>query len=77
MILKEIFAVRLKELRLKNNHNIPQFAQLLGVNIRLIKFYENSKSKTLPTVERLAQICNHLNCSADYLIGLSDTEKKS
>ncbi|MDR3021965.1 MAG: helix-turn-helix domain-containing protein [Clostridiales bacterium] len=77
MILKEIFAVRLKELRLENNLNIPQFAQLLGVNIRLIKFYENSKSKTLPTVDRLKQICIHLNCSADYLMGLSDTEKKS
>ncbi|MDR3022244.1 MAG: helix-turn-helix domain-containing protein [Clostridiales bacterium] len=75
MGLKENFSNRFRELRLKNNLQIIELARRLNISIRTINYYEDEKSITLPTVERLVQLSRFFNCSTDYLLGLSDSEK--
>lgn len=51
---------RLKEIRMKEYlMNMTQFAEFLGIDIKLLSSWERGKSK--PTLERALEISNKLN----------------
>lgn len=51
---------RLKEIRMKEHMmNMTQFAEFLGLDIKLLSSWERGKSK--PTLERALEISNKLN----------------
>lgn len=63
-----IFSVRLKEL-MRGNITQQQLADVLNVKRQTISLYLNGVS--LPPIEKVVEIANYFNVSADYLIGLS------
>ncbi|MDR3021799.1 MAG: helix-turn-helix domain-containing protein [Clostridiales bacterium] len=75
MKIKNIFSTRLKGLRNQHNLTILELASRIKVSIRLIKYYEDCKSKCLPTASRLVDLSLFFNCSVDYLLGLTDNIK--
>lgn len=70
MFSKELFAQRLKQVRMKANERQIDLAEILGVSGSQIVEMENGRKAT--TFEKLYKICTHYNISADYLIGLTD-----
>ena len=77
-ILFQTFSSRMKERRkVINTKRQPgdkltqqKLAELLGVSPDAVKSWE--KGEYLPTMPRLLELCIHLNCDADYLLGLSE-----
>ena len=67
MFSKELFAQRLKQVRMKANERQIDLAEVLGVSGSQI--VDATKATTF---EKLYKICTHYNISADYLIGLTD-----
>mgnify|MGYP001036663635 FL=1 len=70
MFSKELFAQRLKQVRMKANERQIDLAEVLGVSGSQIVEMENGRKAT--TFEKLYKFCTHYNISADYLIGLTD-----
>lgn len=62
---------RMRDLRLKRGFTQSQLAKMIGGNQGQVKDYEQGK-RGLNT-ETLTKIARALNCSADYLLGLSDS----
>ncbi|WP_333860755.1 helix-turn-helix domain-containing protein [Clostridium sp.] len=65
-----MFAVRLKELRLKKGLTQKELAQKLNMQNTAISKYELNQRK--PDTETLLEIANFFNVSVDYLLGNSD-----
>ena len=65
-IMKE----RLRELRVEKNLNQKQVATVLGITPQSYYAYEMGIS--LPTLENLMKLITLFDCSADYLLGLSE-----
>lgn len=77
MVFQERFKVLYKTSGCKS---LTQFAKKLGINRQSVELYYNSER--CPDARRLSQICEKMNISADWLLGLSDsrilsTDKKS
>ena len=70
MYSNEIFGTRLKDLRKLCGETQQELAELLGVKPNQIGEMENGRKAS--TFAKLAQICEHYNISADYLLGLTD-----
>ena len=70
MFAKNIFGIRLRELR--SQKGIPQkiLSELLGVTVTQISDMENGR--TFTTIPKLYLLCEYFNVTADYLLGLSD-----
>lgn len=66
----EYFADRLKAVRKSKNMTQTDLADRIGVTKWAVTSYE--QAKTLPSVESLVRICETLDVSADYLLGISD-----
>ena len=66
----EIFAKRLREVRIEAGESREDLGQLLDVGVSQISELENNRKGT--TLEKLATICRHYKVSAYYLLGLSD-----
>lgn len=66
----EIFAKRLREVRIEAGESREDLGQLLDVGVSQISELENNRKGT--TLEKLVTICRHYKVSADYLLGLSD-----
>ena len=64
----DIFAKRLKEIRVENELTQKQLAELLQTTDDSIYSWEKGRSQ--PSIEALRKICVALNVSADYLIGV-------
>jgi len=47
-----------------------ELGELVGVTKQTISGWE--RGRRLPSADDLVKLCNVLNCSADYLLGLSD-----
>jgi transcriptional regulator with XRE-family HTH domain len=62
---------RMRDLRKKRGFTQSQLAKMIGGNQGQVKDYEQGK-RGLNT-ETLTKIARALNCSADYLLGLSDS----
>jgi transcriptional regulator with XRE-family HTH domain len=61
---------RLKEVRENAGHTQESLAELLGKDIKQIWRWE--AEKVVPSSEAIVELCNALQVSADYLLGLSD-----
>lgn len=66
----DIFAVRLRELRMENNKTQKQLAEILNTTDDSVFSWENGRSE--PSIEMIRRICKYFEVSADYLLGLSD-----
>ncbi|WP_423202492.1 helix-turn-helix domain-containing protein [Lactococcus lactis] len=66
----EYFATKLKAVRKSHNLTQAELAKKLNVSVGIIAAYE--QGKTYPRVDVLIRICNLLDTSSDYLLGLSD-----
>ncbi|GHS85564.1 hypothetical protein AGMMS49957_01870 [Synergistales bacterium] len=64
------FAIRLKELRLKQGVDIWQFAELFDISARNYAGYE--LGETMPDLPVVAAFADHFDVSIDYLVGRSD-----
>jgi len=70
MNTREIFSIRLKQLREARGLGIRELARGIGCNHSLISLYESQKRE--PTISILRKISDYFNVSADYLIGKID-----
>lgn len=67
---KSVFAERLRELR--GNRSQKTVAEVCGMKQPMYARYESGA--TLPSAELIFRICTTLECTSDYLLGLSDTQ---
>ena len=63
------FAERLKEIRIENNISQHKLAELCNVQQSCVSKWE--RGITLPDAEMIVVICQALNISADYLLGIA------
>lgn len=68
----DIFAKRLKEIRVENELTQKQLAEILQTTDDSIYSWEKGRSQ--PSIETLRKICVALNVTADYLIGIKTDE---
>lgn len=68
---KEIFGIRLRDLRRQNGYTIEQFAAKIGVAKSTLGYYENDNR--MPDIEILSRICDVFNVPADYMLGRTNT----
>lgn len=61
---------RIKNLRIDSDKSQKEIALLLGTEQSYYAKYENGK-RPLP-IDRLKQLCEYYNVSADYILGLSE-----
>jgi len=74
--LNSVFADRIKLLRSERGYSQKKLGDLVGVSKVSIFNYENGLQ--LPSVEMLVNLAKALNCSVDYLLGLSiDNEEEN
>ncbi|MGE7588493.1 helix-turn-helix domain-containing protein [Peribacillus sp. NPDC101480] len=63
----DIFATRLKELRLTNDYTMQALGEKLGVGKSAIAAYESGEKK--PPISRLKEIAEIMGVSTDFLLG--------
>ena len=75
MFSREIFAARIRQLRMENNLSQTEFGQLFGISKQQVSDMERGRRTT--TIEQLYAIAEHFNVTSDYLIGLATLEVNS
>ena len=65
------FCERFNEILSTTDKTQTEIANAIGVAKQCITDYK--KGKTVPSIETLYLLCQYLEVSADYLLGLSDT----
>ncbi len=65
---------RLKQVREMHNENQQDIANILGTTQNYISRYESGKHD-IPAY-RLAILCKHWKISADYILGLKDSQSE-
>ena len=70
MFQKEIFAQRLRDLRIEAKEERKNLADVLGISVSQVSEMENGRKAT--SMERLVLLCEHYKVSADYLLGLKN-----
>ncbi len=68
--MKEVFAERLKELRLERGLGQVQLAKALDVGKSVVSLWELGKCE--PTLSKLIAMARFFGVSIDYLAGLED-----
>ena len=68
------FGEKLSRLRKENNYTQEELAELLGVSRQSVSKWESDVA--YPETEKLVRMGNLFNCSMDYLLNESVTEKK-
>ena len=66
----DIFAERLKELRMEKGFSQPQLAKATGISPNAICYWENQKR--VPSANAIITLAKFFNVSTDYLLGLED-----
>ena len=64
---------RLKTLRVKNQLSRKQVAELVGISVSMIGFFENDER--LPSLPILVKLASLYKVSIDYLLGVSIDSK--
>ena len=67
----ESFGIKLKHLRIEKELTQKELASLLGLTRATVSSYE--RGALYPSVEVLIHICRFFRVSADYMLGLADT----
>lgn len=62
------FADKIRLLRISKNLNQNQLAKIVGISQPFLSDIEKGKRK--PSIDVLHKLCDALNCSSDYLLGL-------
>ena len=70
MFSKELFGLRLQEVRKMHNETQKDLGNIIGTRQTNVSEMESGTRAT--TAENIAKICKHYHVSADYLLGLSD-----
>lgn len=70
----QLFAGRLKALRIERGFTQAQFAQKLGISASTVGMYEQARRE--PDNATLAKMCELLQTSTDYLLGISQPERE-
>ena len=65
-----VIGQRIKELRLEHKVSQKKLAEAVGVDKRAVIFWEQGVNE--PKATYIRNIALFFNCSADYLLGLSD-----
>ena len=68
-----LFAKRLRELRKEKGVSQVQLGELLGYGDTAISSYETGRNE--PSYTDLIRICEVLDVSADYILGISDIRR--
>ncbi len=68
----DVFAKRLKELRIEKGLSLDQLAKEINVSHVAIGRWE--RKLRIPNIEVLISLAKFFNISADYLLGLKDFE---
>ncbi len=68
--MKNIIAMRIKEIRSEFGLSQSEFGKSLSVSQDTVSLWEQGKS--LPTTEFVISIAKTYNVSADYILGLKD-----
>lgn len=66
----EYLGEKLKAVRKSNNLTQKNLSEKVGVKTRTIASYEQGSA--YPSLEIFGKLCDSLNVSSDYLLGLSD-----
>ena len=66
----EIFAERLRDLRLEKGLSMKQLAQIINTTDATISYWENNINE--PKISYLKAIATFFQVSTDYLLGLED-----
>ena len=69
------FGSKLKELRIKSGLTQAQLADRLDISASTIGMYEQDRRE--PDNDTLIMLCNELNASVDYLLGLKESIRQS
>ena len=69
----EIFAQRLKELRIEHKKTQKEVAQYLEVGLRAYQFYESATN--YPNIPGLIKLADFFDVTTDYLLGRSQERK--
>ncbi|WEV55007.1 helix-turn-helix transcriptional regulator [Leuconostocaceae bacterium ESL0723] len=69
-MITDIFSERLKIVRKAKNLTQLQLAQKLNLSKRTVSAYEQGLS--YPSLETFVKLCEMMETSADYLLGMSD-----
>lgn len=75
MFDKNVFAFRIKSLRVEKGISQSALASFLGVTKTQISDIENAKTST--SIERLIALADYFDVSLDYLVGRSDNPRRS
>ena len=68
--MKEVFAERLKELRLEKELGQEELAKALGLSHGIISLWENKLRE--PKMSNLVLLAQYFDVTIDYLVGLED-----
>ena len=74
MAAKEIFAIRLYELREDKMVSRQKVADDLGITRASLDYYE--KGQRTPDVNTIVKIADYFEVSVDYLLGLTDEKNR-
>ena len=74
MFVQECFAERIRSLRLENKLSQDDLAKILNVSKTYVSDIERVRRTT--TLDKLVELANALNCSTDYLLGLTDNPER-
>ena len=69
-----IFAQRLTEIRKLNNLTQQKLGEAVGTHKQAVNNWE--KGVAFPNLQLFVKLCRLLDCSADYLCGLSDLRER-
>ena len=73
MYLKEIFAERIRALRMKKNIKQSELGKIVGLSDNAISDIE--RGYRLTTMEKLDALADYFGVSVDYLMGRTDNPK--
>lgn len=71
--MEVLFAKRLRELRKEKGLSQVELGEVLGYGYTAISSYENGRNE--PSFTDLIRICETLDVSADYILGLAEVRK--
>lgn len=72
---ESLISNRIKAIRIKRNLSQSELAEKIGVKQKDISRWENNIHS--PSINCIIKLCNVLNISADYLLGIKDLNNDS
>ncbi len=74
---KNVFAIRMKEARQKNDISQAELSRRTGIAPATLSSYESMENPKNPTLDKIIAIAKALNVSIDWLCGLENETKEN